>query len=615
MAALAGSVPVAALAAWARGPVDPDYLVFSDRDLLRAAAWPDEPLGAELSYESGARVPGGGYALLLRGLTLAGDAPDEVARTVWLATLAAAVGLGVGVGRRAGALGAALTTAVVLASPALADGARALWNPTLLPPVLALTWALAAASRTPAAALGVGVGLGLATQLHLSALLAVPPLALALGRRAGPLAAGFAATFAGYAVHEAQHGFENTRRLLAGASGAGGAAPAASFAAHALRLVGPRPEAPPLLAAVGVGAAVLAGLSLVAALVRGGRLARAGTATVALTLAVATADGRIDPDLPGTGRYVLAAVPALAVTLGLTLGRRALGAALVAVLLAGLAQRPPRPTAPPWTAWSEKLATLEAAAAAEGVDLAALAATLTVHERRGDAWVRRRVDGIDDLLRRRGLVFPGSGAPCRALLLRGAEDGAPTFDRVALATAPGAPVPEVADHVLLGRHRLVVAAPAVGPCPTGLVQPYVATAAERAVEATPGPVDEAVVAAIDGAPGWVLHLDVPRGAPIAVGVRRPGRGRSWELVSRDLRGPRLAGVDHTAVHLADVALRAADGGLTPVAPRIGDPWAAAPLAGPWSSADPPVAVVGRLVLPDGSERPFDVKLPRNGTSP
>lgn len=566
-----------------------DHLVFTDRDLLRAAQPDGLPLGAELSYASNARVPGGAYTALLRALLLVSADPAVLHRAATLGTLLAALLTGALLGRRHGIVPALLAALVALCSPALVDGTTALWNPTLLPLPVALGWVLterAVGRARPVLALAAGALWAVALQVHLSAAWGLLPCLGVLAWK-GPRHAisaallGLLLPYLPYLAHEAGGGWGNTAPLLARAGT--GASLDGWGALRALREIVPTLLGLPTTVLARPAQAVLFGLAgagAIAASRKGAPIERALAASVGLAVLGMAIDPRIQPALPGTGRYLIVAAPGLGALVGLGAARllvaapraTALSVAVLAAVTWTAASLPAPP--PSWTQHATRAATLAALQDATGWSLRDVAGRTVVLQVERGAWSARRLDGLGYALLQDGFEEPGSlEPPCGAILLDATTTGhGLALDPGFLGTRAGASVQVTRDMPLGERHRFVEYTLDRGRCRTSFAQPYIPTPTERLVEAKGASLRLGEVGFIDTPAGTlgVFLVDVEGGVPFPVGLLLDNDRRTLSLHARALRGPRLAGVDRTPAHLLAPTVTAAKVLIPLALGRIGD---------------------------------------------
>lgn len=574
------------------------YVIWSDRDLVRSAVpFLQLPtMGAELSYGTGARIPGGAYHTLLWLAEALTSGPRGVWRVqVGLDTLAAAL-LGWGVGRRFGWLAGAVAAASMLAADSDTATQERLWNPAWLPLFAALAtvaWLRVVADKDARALVVWGAAIALAGQMHVSALLlavAMLPGVLAAraphtGRWLAAALVGAVSTYAPYLVDEATHGWPNTLLLLRAEQ---------ITDAATLVSVDARPWTTAwdtLLTLAGAGSLwdLARHLGLLAIWV--GAVAPVLTAGVLIDLGrrrPSTSDARVLvlTGLTGalvietalfararyfamgtsdTTRYLLALTPLAAALVGVA-GATAVQAAqrwgrvavpLTAVLfgasaamhVAHLEQRT-RETQGTVDHWTGLTAWLDRTTAATGWTLEQVAGRLVVAEGTGPhAWRAVHATPIDALLLARGQAFPGSLAPPCAVLFPASPTDARPIDDATLAATLGDGVvgPTVdASHDLGANLRLVVYHPSVGRCPTNLSNRYLPTAQEQVIrDAWPStPVGTARrLPDADGAQRWVLNVDLAAGkvgppleAPMLIEVRTLDGAQQVSLHANVLRG-------------------------------------------------------------------------------
>ncbi|MCB9665876.1 MAG: hypothetical protein H6732_17355 [Alphaproteobacteria bacterium] len=555
--------------------------LFTDRELLRGALFPAEgaTLGAEMTGV-GARLPGPLLGLLFALPRLVSHDPHAVfALQLGLAAVALLV-VGLAVGRRLGPAAAAVALLAGVLPMPVQHTLAILWNPGFLP--------------LPVALLGVGllrllhdrdargldlvvVGAALGAQVHASAgvllVAALPAVALSgadgLGRRV-PRALGWGAlVLAPYAVGELLSGGANTRLLLSG--GSRGAWSPGVAADHVAMLVGLWHARDLGLDGDGLRRALPLAVAAGGVLGAAWRWSRPGPAPAAravagtgLTLVLYLLALGLGPAPEPVPRYLLAAVPLLAVVLGGTVGAvlsvleptRLRPAAFVALaaLAVGVAGGVPTPlgallhpeVAGPGT-WRELTAVIDAVRAHTGWTL-----QRTVGR---TVWATRWADGtvtwglgpaVGSLLHEAGTPFEGSGDPPCAVVLTDAleEEAAPLDAAVVLAgVAEDARVLETAR--LPGDRTLLLYARDGRRCPTSMVQRYVDLPREAALRTLwrDLPCREARALGAEGT-RWALRLPARtaggcEGSPplvLEVAVEaRPGELRAT-LHSAQLRG-------------------------------------------------------------------------------
>jgi Dolichyl-phosphate-mannose-protein mannosyltransferase len=212
---------------------DSFFNFWTDRDmvrsenLLREFQW----MGAELSYGSAARVPGGFLHYFWVLPTLISKDPELSYQFCVLLGMLALIPFYLAMRRSFGAVAAITATMVLLASPILFGTLTRLWNPSFQVPFTILSYAflvrLLAERHTPSfkwlvASLVVGM------QMHLSTYLLVVCVivALLLTRTRIPWKAGAAALFLTvllllpYLIGEVTSGWDNIRQMV-GSQGAG----------------------------------------------------------------------------------------------------------------------------------------------------------------------------------------------------------------------------------------------------------------------------------------------------------------------------------------------------------------------------------------------------------
>jgi hypothetical protein len=556
-----------------------EYVLWSDRDLLRAARllvdWPSA--GAELSYVEGGRVPGGFlYALWALPLALSPE-PDGVWRLGVLLELAAAAIVGGVVARRAGAWAGALAASFQVASAASAETMLRLWNPGFVPAFAAAMVALAvvaAEGAGPATWLGLGLATSLGAQLHLGVLLLGLGLLvglLAIGapgrlRGVGACVAGVLLGYAPYVVAEARQGWPNTRSLLADAATSvperHGVGEVASGLLHYLRLGG-------IGSAPGLGwtSLLLAGAAVaVATGLRRPRTAQGRVVGVLLlgVLAIPAfhlVEGKTALQRDWEGRYVIPAVSAVAVLVGLgwarldAWARRRSGALAGVGVLAvsvsavaaplGVAALLPRPSV---EGWAFQRDAIRAVHEDLGGTLADVAGRTVIGRNLGAGrWGFVAEQGIDAWLAREGAAFPGSRpGPCALVLQFGAyvfPDGVPD---AALPGVLGLDLGgvRVLHQRALGPHLVVVYEPGAGACPTTLSNRYVELPTERVIRERWRTLAPDTAVEVDppdpGTRRFVLRA-VPPGSGAGLGLAVDVRVGAGGEVTATLHGNQLRG--------------------------------------------------------------------------
>jgi hypothetical protein len=198
------------------------WSIWSDRDLVRAAVpWSELPTaGAELSFGTGARVPGGALAALIKLAQLVHDDPVAVFRWMHLLDGIGLLVLYLGARRLFGPLAAAIAAATVAGSEVVSEDLLRLWNPGFVPlfATIATVSAALAAHRQDARWLPLmTLALAVGCQLHLSVGLLTLGLVLGVAtsgprpRSAWALAAvALVIPYLQHLIDEASNGWPNT---------------------------------------------------------------------------------------------------------------------------------------------------------------------------------------------------------------------------------------------------------------------------------------------------------------------------------------------------------------------------------------------------------------------
>jgi hypothetical protein len=629
---LALAVGVLAAAVWcvATRVVSGDliWLMWADRDLMRASApWTQLPTsGAELSYGMGARVPGGGiYWLMHAGMALRDD-PVFIWRTMLALDVAAMATVAWMTQRLLGGAAACLAVAVWALSPVTFDTIRTLWNPGYLPLFVAAGTALSIhavqtrdARRWPWAMVALAIG----AQLHLTAgsLAAVLALGVWVARPAGVLRATLLSALGAlvvYAPHlwtEWRDGFPNTVAMRAQSQVGAALDPLGHGAglrnlSPIAQLLGGMMELPPgdarrhtLGWAAWAASDLLAGFA-VAALVVGIATvwSRRERAPVALAAAVVVAgaayfltDPAIDMTVSGSGRYLMVLVPAWSLltawgvaSSGAWLARRSAALGLLPWALAALCVGV---QASAWQGRFESdvrgfwrypsmVQTLDAVTERTGGTLADVTGRTMLWYKEGQGgWTWRVSDGVDDLLRRRGEVFPGSQPPPCAILLLGRGRTVPeplTADQILDRLAQPMSGLTVLGSDVIGSNRLVRYTHDGERCHTSMTDRYVLSVEEqRLFDAMRVMASGATVHDPDPSTGtsrWVAVIDGARvnrgqaGMPLGllVDASASAQGVVVALHSNQLRGRAWNSGFFSAAMIADPALLLERDGAEPV---------------------------------------------------
>lgn len=203
------------------------YLMWADRDLLRGthffSEWPST--GAELSYGSGARIPGGFLYLLMGAAQALHDDPRSVMRLALLLDTFAVTIVAWLAWRLRGPMAAGFAACLYLGTPVLQEQLGQLWNPAFTTLFVALSLGLAqvAVVRRQPLVMGVVAWVAaLGAQAHLTvglwgALLLLTCLAWSPRQAGRGMAWAIAGTTLAYLPHlidELRLGFPNTRLML-----------------------------------------------------------------------------------------------------------------------------------------------------------------------------------------------------------------------------------------------------------------------------------------------------------------------------------------------------------------------------------------------------------------
>jgi len=212
---------------------DSFFNFWTDRDMVRSEMLLKEFqwMGAELSYGSAARVPGGFLHYLWVLPTLVSKDPDLSYKFCVLLGMLSLIPFYLAMRGSFGSAAAITSTIVLMASPVLFGTLTRLWNPSFQAPFIILTFAFLTrllAERHTASFKWLVAALVLGMQMHLSTYLLVVcvALALAITRTRIPLRevawslVVALALLAPYLVGEASTGWDNLRQML-GSQGRG----------------------------------------------------------------------------------------------------------------------------------------------------------------------------------------------------------------------------------------------------------------------------------------------------------------------------------------------------------------------------------------------------------
>jgi hypothetical protein len=490
------------------------WLTWGDRDLLRAAgAEGGLPVtGAEVQRGDGARVPGGAYYYLLAIPLL--FSPDPLTAWRFCAALEALamVGLGMAAWRWRGPAAGALAAALCVTLGGWTDGLIVLWNPTLLPVFVVAMWVLFLRMVEARSAQGLALwaaAAGIGAQLHLS----VVPVgvlmlfALAVRRVEGLMRAlpgaflALVATYAPYLLDEAARGFPNTARLLAPVGDGGGG----QIAQNLPRLARYLATSAVTDGELQLVARVLSHLPWLALLWsnRAGDTARVVRNVTLAAIAVLAVNRGLDMNPMGTGRYVVAFAPGLALTLAaswdtLQGARRGLMLLPAVATLAGgwaVSVEAGRPNLRHWDRFSNAVADIQES---QGWTLADVASRTVILRKEADnRWLWKGSDPTDYLLYMDGIAPTGSAtSPCAALLPEYGEQAKQPFGVEDLRRTLGREVDGLrllADVELTHGDHLVTYDVGDERCPSSFGTRYVRTPEEAAIERSRGQIadDEA----------------------------------------------------------------------------------------------------------------------------
>ncbi len=561
------------------------YSLWSDRDLVRSAVglWNVPTAGAELSYGTGARVPGGAQYILFALVQAVNDHPVTVQRAIYVLDAAGLVVLGLTALRLGGGLAAALTMAAALATAVTHEGLAQLWNPALLPLFIAVALLLGTrmAEERSAHLLGLWTAsVGIAMQFHLSAGLWASTMLVGLvavgvrgWRAALPKALGaLLLVYAPYLLSELLNGAPNTlamwwqphaRALDEGAEVRWRFSEAVSALGW---LLGGRTELGidaiwnPVRWLWALGLAATAGAAVID--LRAGRPEGRALAVVVISTVLTVGWLIADPFISTAPRYLFVAVPGVGLAVGLGLARLvaqtggfapnlailfALGVALPS---RGWWERLDDVVGGPYERQLERLRAVRALHGWSWAEVAGRTVVITERtEEGGLGW--KAYGGIDDLLRREGEAFPGSLAPPCAAVIQvplGPDEDAGEAVRAAL----GLPKERFwvdEEYRQDGIHFLTYF-PGEERCPTSLINRYLDTPMEAELrEAYLQVPDGGVLSLPSDNPATrrtLVHLRVPRAGevgPLVLGLELEQHATSlWVdvlLHSNQLRGEAL----------------------------------------------------------------------------
>lgn len=529
--------------------------VWMDRDLTRALApWGSlDTAGAELSFGTGARVPGVATQVLFKLLQTVDPDALAVYRGVLCLDLVAWGVLGLAAWRWLGPLAAAVALAVVAGSGVVVDDLLRLWNPALVPlwATLATVSALGATTTRDARwVVPMAVGLAVGAQLHLSvALLAIGlTTGVAVARPVGARWWGVAAAVVGvlyapYLLSELASGWANTRAMadqpmaqaLAGAPQPVGS-PWADVVAFVERLGGTQPV-PGWLAGRGSTVRALASLApvwawlgalavVVAPWRAEGRRFVALVAPMVLALVVYAADPALSLDGRWDTRYLHAFLPAWGLLVGWGIERTVaripeagrgwatLGVVALAAIPAWLNAGSVREYVGSPGVWDERARDLAALQEHTGWTLPEVVRRTVWVDRRDDLREWHAEDGVEHLLVPTGASFAGSAAPPCAVLVTSSEGeaGYPTEDELQAMLRQHLTGLAILERVDLP-HRRAVLYRHDGPCTTSMANRYLDTPDEVALSEGWQDLSDGVAVAVpaprDGVQRAVVRLDDP----------------------------------------------------------------------------------------------------------
>lgn len=569
------------------------WSVWSDRDLARAdLPWSDLPTsGAELSWGTGARIPGGATYQILELLMGVDPDPEAVYQMVLGLDLLGLIVLAAAVWRFAGPLAAGVAAVTVAGSSVAIDDMRRLWNPSLLPLFASLATggaALAIAHRRAVWLIPAAFGLAISAQLHLSATLLgvglVVPIALARPRGLGAIGAALVALivpYVPYLLDEAAHGWPNqtamreqpmATRVLGGRTDQLGSVDEVwrlfvrlGSAEAPLDGADASLGVPPVVRWISMGwpfvvLAVVLGVAIRAPAGPLRRVVRSLVVPLALVAVVYALDPAVELESGWTTRYVQAFVPAWGVLAGVavvvaTRWMRpgvARGALTLVVLGTGLqlvqvasATRMQEDTT---GSWDGLVATVEGVQAQTGWTLPEVTGRTVLLPSGGDVRRWRADDAVDHWLRRVDGSFPGSLAPPCAMLFFDPPGDVDTWPSDADVRAVVRH--EVPGLRVLSRHdvpgaRLVLYT-MDGPCFSSMANRYLPTPVEQELVRRARDLEHGVAVREplgDVDVRWVGRIDDPRYPHVpalyllyALDVHPVSAGLSVTLRSNQLRG-------------------------------------------------------------------------------
>lgn len=573
------------------------YTVWADRGLIRSGVpFGSLPtMGPELSYGVGARIPGGGFNLMLWGADHLTQDPLGVWRAQVTLDAVATLILGGVVAKHFGLLAGAIAAAGFLTADPNSANQVKLWNPAWMSLFVALAigfWLRAVVDREARSVAALVVAVAMAAQMHVTAWLLLPALlpsvifaripSVSRGLAWGT--AGAFGTFLPYLIMEAWSGWPNTRQLLHPTQVADAASvvspdarPVQTVWEMVLSLAG-EPSFHALVQSSSrwiLVSGALAPLLVIGVLHQIGqpdnphsaprRRVVAGLLLALIVEGVAFARSRhfgfLDTD---ASRYLMAITPVATTLVGVasagamaaarSWGQIASSLVLALVLsssavrLAAMSVRTHQgehgamswPRLPTW---------LGAARDLTGWSGADLAGRLVVTRAEGARWVREDATPVDAILGA-GDGFQGSRPPPCAIVFNSRRPFkvADTLDDGVLAATLG---PDV-DRPTLDKRwdlmpglALAIYHPASGRCPSTMSQRYVLTPDEQVihdVSSTLAPHHAVRVDAPEGHTRWVAVLDASGGRdpevrlPVMVDAVWSGDQLTATLTSNSLRG-------------------------------------------------------------------------------
>lgn len=198
------------------------WMLWSDRDLARSAAGAGftEWMGAELSYGSGARIPGAGLHYMYAIPMVVTDDPAWIYRWQGLGELLAMTGLAAFLAMRFDRMVAAVALATWCALPITERVMAGLWHPTLMVPWVALALCMVLQPKPRPLHAGIfAAAVSFGAQMHMSVwfmLVALPWVARRQLAAWGAVGVGLLVPLVPYLVMEGITGFPNSRAFMSG---------------------------------------------------------------------------------------------------------------------------------------------------------------------------------------------------------------------------------------------------------------------------------------------------------------------------------------------------------------------------------------------------------------